>query len=291
MKIRINGVDADIQLEQEKTVGEILAGLDSWVAGTGHCLSGLSIDGETIKAGSIETVFSRNIDTIHIIDIHTNSTLELFAESLVCILQDIDTFEAAAFEERSSLIAHWNESPAAKLLAEQDPGLFNWAVKTFSGEGSGLQVFRLLIEERLRELQNPAGEMSKTGPLVADICGRLEELPLDTQTGKDARAAETMSVFSSIAEKVFRVFNILKAEGLLAEHITVEDMPIAAYITEFSAALRELLAAYEQHDTVLVGDLAEYEMAPRLRKLHAAMADAALADSAIADAAAKGEKP
>ena len=52
------------------------------------------------------------------------------------------------------------------------------------------------------------------------------------------------------------------------------------YIMEFSAALRELLAAYEQHDTVLVGDLAEYEMAPRLRGLHAALLGAGRADAA-----------
>jgi hypothetical protein len=40
---------------------------------------------------------------------------------------------------------------------------------------------------------------------------------------------------------------------------------------EFGAALKELLAAYEVRDAVLVGDLAEYELAPRLRGLYAAI--------------------
>jgi len=104
-----------------------------------------------------------------------------------------------------------------------------------------------------------------------EICARLEDLPLDIQTGKDARAAETVNTFSNIAEKVFRIIGILKLEGFPVGEITVGSMPIAAYITEFGSALRELLTAYEQHDTVLVGDLAEYEMAPRLRGLHSAV--------------------
>jgi len=273
MKIRINGVDADIQLETEHNVGEILCGLDAWLNGTGHRLSGLSINGEAANADSMEACFGRTIDGVTTLDIYTTPVLQLFAESLFNTIQDINAYEAAAFEEKGSFAGQWKQSPQALLLAEHSPELFNWASQTFSGEGSGTQVFRVLVEERLRELQDPAAEMSKTGPLVSEICARLEELPLDIQTGKDARAAETVRTFSGVAEKVFRVFDVLKTEGFPVGEITVENMSLTAYIAEFSTALRELLAAYEQHDTVLIGDLAEYEMAPRLRSLHAAVVD------------------
>jgi hypothetical protein len=273
MKIRINGVDADIQLETEQNVGEILCGLDAWLNNTGHRLSGMSIDGEIISAGSIDACFGRNIETITTLDLYTTPVLQLFAESLINTLQDINAYETAIFEEKGRFAGQWKQSPQALLLAEHSPELFDWASQTFSGEGSGTQAFRVLVEERLRELQDPAAEMSRTGPLVSEICARLEELPLDIQTGKDARAAETVRTFSGVAEKIFRVINVLKKEGFPVEEIAVENMPVTAYIAEFSTALRELLAAYEQHDTVLVGDLAEYEMAPRLRSLHAAVAD------------------
>ncbi|MDR0456741.1 MAG: hypothetical protein LBH20_08685 [Treponema sp.] len=272
MKIRINGVDADIQLETEKNVGDILCALDAWLKGTGHRLSGMSIDGEAVSADSIEICFSRNIDAINTLDIYTTPVLQLFAESLVNTMQDINAYESAAFEEKSRFAEQWKQSPQALMLAENSPELFDWASRTFSGEGSGPQAFRVLVEERLRELQDPAAEMDRTGPLVSEVCTRLEELPLDIQTGKDARAAETVRTFSGVTEKVFRVINVLKTEGFPVEGMAVENMPITAYITEFNTALQELLAAYEQHDTVLVGDLAEYEMAPRLRSLHAAVA-------------------
>jgi len=271
MKIRINGADADIQLETEKNVGEILCALDAWLAGTGHRLSGLNIDGEAASTGSLETFFDRDVDTVTTLDITTTPVLRLFAESLLNTIQDIDAYEAAGFEERGRFSEQWKQSPQALLLAEHSPDLFNWASQTFSGEGSGTQAFRVLVEERLRELQDPAAEISRTGPLINEICTRLEELPLDIQTGKDARAAETVRTFSGVTEKVFRVLYILRTEGFPVGEITVENMPVTAYITDFGTALKELLAAYEQHDTVLVGDLAEYEMAPRLRSLYAAV--------------------
>ena len=271
MKITINGADADIRPETEKTVGEVLCALEAWLDDSGFRLSGLSIDGETASVGSMEECFERNIDTINTLDVRTSSLPQLIAECLLNVMQDIDAFEGAVFEERRPFAENWKKSPEARLLAEQNPDLFDWALKTFSGEGASPQALRTLAEERLQELRDPAGEMRRTVPLVSEVCARLEEFPLDIQTGKDARAAETVNVFSGVAEKVFRVFNVLKMEGFPVGEIMVEATPISTCISEFNAALRELLAAYEHRDTVMAGDIAEYEMAPRLHRLHAAI--------------------
>jgi hypothetical protein len=282
MKITINGQNADIRLETERTVGDILAALEQWLANSGHRLSGMAINGESICSGAVEAAFSRKIDSIAALDITTSSLPELAAESLFNVLEDIGEYENAAFDGKRRYAEQWKESPEALLLAEQFPDLFTWSLKSFSGEGIGPQALRSLIEERLRELQDPAGEIAALEPLITQVCVRLEELPLDIQTGKDSRAAETVGFFSNLAEKVFRIFNVLKTEGFLTAEIRVEDLPVFDYIAEFSAALKELLAAYEQHDTVLVGDLAEYEMAPRLRSLYAAVMGAAKAPAVSA---------
>jgi hypothetical protein len=120
-------------------------------------------------------------------------------------------------------------------------------------------------------LENPQREINSAAPLIEGIVVRLEDLPLDIQTGKDGRAAETVQIFSGIAEKLFRLFNVLKIEGFSPEKYTVDDIPIHDYIEEFGSALKELLAAYEAGDAVLVGDLAEYELAPRLLKFYSAI--------------------
>jgi len=274
MRIRINGADADIRLETEKTVGEILSALEAWLEGTGHRLSGLGIDDNAIPADSIELCFGMDIDTVDTLDIYTSSVTDLFAECLLQVMEAIDIYTTASFEEKGPIAIQWQESPAARMLAEQGPDLFQWVIKTFSGEGSSPQALRTVVEERFRELKDPTNELDRTGMLVSEVCNRLEELPLDIQTGKDARAAETMSVFSGITEKVFRIYGVLKIGGFPVGEIKVGDTPVADYIADFHTTLTELLGAYEQQDTVLVGDIAEYEMAPRLRDLHAAVLSA-----------------
>jgi hypothetical protein len=271
MKIKINGVDADIKPENEKTLGEILSGLDAWLAGSGHRMSGLSIDGKTVNAQEMELSFSRGIETVDTIDIYTSSLPQLVSESLTMTMRDIEEYQALTFDEKAGFLDKWKASPQGCLLAEQYPELFDWTIKAFSGEGCSPQTLHALFEERLRELLDPAGEMSRTAKIVDDICARLAEFPLDIQTGKDARAAETVNFFSGIAEKVFRIYHTLKIEGFPVAEITVDTMPINDYITEFNKTLKELLDAYERRDTVLIGDLAEYEMAPRLRSLYAAV--------------------
>ncbi len=101
MKIKINGVDADIRPENEKTVGEILGALDAWLEGTGHRLSGLNIDGKAVNAQEMELSFSRGIETVNIIDIFTTSLPQLVAESLVRTMQDIEEFQKAGFDEKA----------------------------------------------------------------------------------------------------------------------------------------------------------------------------------------------
>jgi hypothetical protein len=101
------------------------------------------------------------------------------------------------------------------------------------------------------------------------ITGRLEELPIDIQTGKDGRAAETVSLFSNIAEKLFRFFVIFQSRGEFIH--TVESVPIQIFLEEFNTALKELLTAYSNKDVVLAGDLAEYELAPRFRAFYTAL--------------------
>jgi hypothetical protein len=271
MTITINKKPADIILETEKNVGDVLAGLDDWLKGSGYRLSGLEIDGETAPSDSLEVIFGRELANIQTLDIQTSSLAELMAEALLKVREDNIVYEQAGFEEKKSIPPRWRQSPEAGFLSEQMPEMYQWADKTFSGEGFEPAEFQRIIDERLRELENPAGELNKAEPLIEGLVRRLEDLPLDIQTGKDGRAVETIQIFSNTGEKIFRVFNLLRAGGLETNALKVDDMLIADYIEEFGAALRELLAAYETRDAVLVGDLAEYELAPRLRKLYAVM--------------------
>jgi hypothetical protein len=271
MNITIDGKQADITLEHEKTLGDLLSALEDWLRGSGYRLSGVRVNGETAGEASLDDFFNRDLSTVETLDLKTSSWAEHAVQSVLSLYGALGDLEKAAYPERGAIRAGWEVLPEARFLRSEIPELWALAERTFAGEGAGPGELRALLEERLRELENPRRELAASGALTEALVLRLRELPLDIQTGKDRRAAETMGIFSTLAEKLVRLFNLLKCEGFSPENITVEGAPVAEYIGEFDSTLKDLIRAYEERDTVLVGDLAEYELAPRLLKFYTAI--------------------
>jgi hypothetical protein len=264
MDISINGQAADITLESERTIGEVLAGLDGWLHDSGFRLKGLEIDGETVDSDAVAAAFERDLGGVEALDIKVCSSSDLTLDAL-CEARDYLAGDAGL----------WADSAAASFLRTENPALFQDIDQTLRQEGSercsrAAQMLPL-IDDRIREIADPATEFGRMEGLVSGITGRLEELPLDVQTGKDGRAAETVSLFTGITEKLFRIFFLLQAKDETLGGILIEAVPVYDFLGEFSAALKEMLAAYESKDVVLVGDLAEYELAPRLRTFYTAL--------------------
>ena len=270
MDIYINGCLADIKAENEKTVGEILSALDGWLANSGHRLSGLVIDGEIMDAGSVETAFAREIDSIKILSIYTSPLQALSQESLVMVLRDIGDYDNLDFNEKPAFLEAWHNSPQSRHLSEQMNDFFSLCEKTFSGT-SGTDILRSVAQERLREITDPAEELVRMENIVNEVATRLADVGLDTQTGKETRAAETVRMFTSVAEKLLRIYNAAIINGMDAGSIE---------LGEFERLLDEIIAAYGRTDIVLVSDLAEYELAPMLCSIYSAL-KSELATSAI----------
>jgi len=266
MEIKINGKTADITIDNEKTVAQVMAGVDKWLSGSGHRLSGLVIDEEAADLSSLENIFAREIDTINTLDILTMTVTDLAVMSLLNLLADIDEFEELPFDGRNIFFSSWKERPQALFILEQMPDLFPFFENTFLKGAFSYQTLRSITEERLREIQTPVDEFSNLRPLLEETCERLTELPLDIQTGKDARASQTIQIFSGITEKIFRVYRQLEIQGYIPKSAAEENL--TQQINDFNGTVKELLLAYEKNDTVLVGDLAEYEIAPRLQKIY-----------------------
>ncbi len=271
MDIRINGRDAGIVLEDEKTVGDLLAGIESWLEGTGNRISALALDGTPVNSEEIPTAFDRGLDSLEMIDIGVSSRLDLLYEAFAAVRDALKAYADAPFEDRSALRHSFESDAAAAFLAEQSPDIAKTVEASLRGEGISPASAIKLVEERMRELSDPKEETLSCDALTAEIVSRLEDLPLDMQTGKDKRAMETIQLFSHITEKLFRLLSALKQCGFDTDTINVADEPFNRFINGFDSILQELLGAYEAQDTVLTGDIAEYEMAPRLAALYSAM--------------------
>jgi hypothetical protein len=276
MDIRINGEAADITLESEETIGELLAGIETWLTASGFRLSGLEIDGELIDSGTVPAACGRDLRGIRSIDVRASSRSELLLEALYYAREYLKAYLEASREEGPRIAEDWDLSAAARFLSGESPALNRKLTGFFRGGGAEFQRLYALIDERIREITEPREELARMEQQVASTVLRLEELPLDIQTGKDGRAAETIALFSDIAEKLIRLFYQLRPfPGGADSGASDSSGSIPSGGTsggglpeEFSLALKELLAAYETKDVVLIGDLAEYELAPRLQSLY-----------------------
>jgi len=270
MEIRINGQVLNANLENEKTIGEVLSALEQWLNNSGHVLSGLTVDGQQITASMIENEFFREIDTVKILDIQTESLAALTVTSLYTLLDDISEYEKLDFEKKTAFFNIWEESACGRFIISEMPDLYSYCAGVFSRREITTENLRILTEERLREIKEPFNELSGMENAVNNICERLVDLPLDIQTGKDKQAAQTIHIFTTITEKIFRIFNQLGIQGYLTIAIEQKNL-IAQQLTDFNNILKELLDAYERNDPVLVGDLAEYEASVRIKEIYIAI--------------------
>ena len=271
MVISINGKPVDITLDTEKTLGDVLSGIEQWISPSRSRIQKISVNNKALCENTLSGEFGKDIADIKNLDIVVSSWCELASEALTNLLETCAIYERVPFAERQQIVSAWKGLAAARFLESDIQDIYNLSEKLFSGEGLSSPELITLIEERLREVSDPKAEIEKYEAFVSSIAQRMEELPLDMQTGKDLRAAETIQLFSHTCEKLFRIFHIYKLEGLDLESFVIEDLPALKFIEEFNSALAELSSAYEKQDTVLTGDISEYELAPRVIKFHTAL--------------------
>ena len=281
MEIYLNGKPADITLDSEETLGDVLSGIDQWISQTGNRIAAVNVDGINVAVEALDIVFSKEIKTVKKLEIVMSSFRELAMEALEELVGICALFTDASFEERSAITESWEKSPAARFLASDIPDTHALSANCFSGNGLSANDLAIILEERLREIADPERETANSEAIVKSIVKRMEELPLDMQTGKDQRAAETIQLFSKVGEKLFRMLSIYKAEGLSLDTFSIEDLPARAFIDDLNSALDEISRAYKDQDTVLAGDIAEYELAPRLLKFFNALRELKISSARV----------
>jgi len=269
MEIKINGKILEAKLDNENTIGEILASVESWITESGHRISEINIDGTVITSSMMEETFNKDIKGIKLIDIETNAIAELTAACLMNLCEDIKEYESLSFEKKNEFFDEWDKSAAAAFLITEIPDLYAFCVSAFSRGDMTAATLLSVTEEIQREVNDPLKEFNALEQIINEICERLISLPLDIQTGKDLQAAKTIQIFSAAAEKLFRIFRQLDIQGYMSK--AAGGKPLPSLISEFGKIIKELLEAYEKKDYILVGDLTEYEASPKLKELYSVM--------------------
>ena len=189
MDIYINNTKADITLEDEKTIEDVLKGIEIECEKIDATIIGVSIDGTEIDAEELSNRFSDLIEN--------TSTLEI---TTIC-KDDIASYFQSIFET-------------------------------------------------LEELET-----------------KLTEIPVNLQSGKEIEATETVKVFAESFDNFWKAVNLSSLFSEYFANTKEKAQKISDFLADFAPILSDFENAFKDKDTVLIGDLSEYEIAPRIAQM------------------------
>jgi hypothetical protein len=134
---------------------------------------------------------------------------------------------------------------AASLPAERRPEAL-----------SLVKELRERVRRRIDEATHAADTLARCAEMLRQTEGDLREVSLLLQTGKDKAAMDIVIRFTDVTQSLIDILPFC-----------APDPGRARLIAELTPILRDLVAAFDARDSILIGDLLEYEIAPRVEKL------------------------
>ena len=101
------------------------------------------------------------------------------------------------------------------------------------------------------------------------LSNELLELSVKLQSGKDKEAGVLISKLADFIEKFCHTATLSALFPAIHSKITIDGKSVNEFFQDFSQILNDFEQAIASKDPVLMGDLAEYEISPRLLSIAA----------------------
>lgn len=102
---------------------------------------------------------------------------------------------------------------------------------------------------------------------ITDVIELLKNVPVEMQSGKDTKAKQTIIKLSDVMNAFCNTITWSSLFPATFGDIKVGDDSLSQFLADLSPILKDFSDALENSDSVLIGDLAEYEICPRLESL------------------------
>ncbi|NLM00454.1 MAG: hypothetical protein GX220_03245 [Treponema sp.] len=117
----------------------------------------------------------------------------------------------------------------------------------------------------LEDIQKGFSEIKK---LCDDLSVKLEEVPVQLQNNLDAKVNQTVKDFTYMFDSFFRITTLSSLFPSFFEKLIIKDKPVNEFlINDLAPILKDFEAALINKDTVLIGDLCEYEILPTVNEI------------------------
>ncbi|HUX36675.1 MAG TPA: hypothetical protein VMV44_02115 [Rectinemataceae bacterium] len=286
MEIRVNNEDIGIEQREGDTVGDILTRADGLLEAAGAVIVGVSLDGMPLDPDSLLELGARSAAKASRLDIAAEHSSDYRARAIDLLLDIVAKAlplpDVAARRALHDSLASLEEGLGGLFPSDELAFIKSLVEALKSSDESeadrrfaeSLAGFEAIFRERLAELRDPVAEFRRAATVYRGAAEELRELPVWLQTGKEGRAMQAVLVFVELFNKIIRLMPELGRKGVDAGNLRVGELELPAFYTAFNGVLKELVQAIEDRDSVLIGDLSEYEVAPRMEGLFAAIGEA-----------------
>jgi len=268
MTIRINQIAVDFTLEKEKTLADLTTALRAWAAGQNLAVLGILADGRALAADD-----ATPLDQVQVIDVEAVPAGErdlarvaVIARYFALVVQGLTDGDQALVSELQREYPAVREAlfPLLSPLAHRlTPALGTldgpWAPASALAEAAG--VLADTAETRRRELQAPEAALEETLKVLDGAPAQVEALAAHFQRGQDREGfTEILALFTALEDLGRRV------PPVLGRH-EIDLGPWEAAMAGLQPFLQEAEQALTSGDYVLMTDLLEYEIVPRVSEV------------------------
>ena len=99
----------------------------------------------------------------------------------------------------------------------------------------------------------------------------MEQIPVSLQAGKNKEVSESIK---RVADSIDNFCHIAALASLFPQDfgaVKIDGKQFSEFFEDFSPILADFEQALTNNDTVLIGDLSEYEICPRLKAISEAL--------------------
>jgi hypothetical protein len=293
MQIKINDQPLDFTLERDETLGEVVQELKSWLKGSDLVLYSVKHHDQDLLASPAEQWEGTTHREVDELAVTVRPAAELRLENLSTVIEYLVLLDRclegasdAGLAELTPGFAAMAESVAR--VAPGEPALQRLSSLIGDGAADSLGAWpqervreareaigrlQALVRRRLGRYGDPRAAARELAAALAGFRGDAEGVAMLLQMGRDREAMDAIIRFSDLLQEVGRVLHALGATERTLP--ALGGLSMRQFYTDMNGFLTELLEAFTAQDSVLIGDLMEYEVAPRLEQLGAALGEIA----------------
>ncbi len=278
MVIKVNGEPINFTLEKESSLREVVGGVREWAGGAGFVVTSILMGGRDLLSVSEGSWASTPISSVSELDFRVLTSADVRLEHWAAVRVWMAALERELRSPGASLPELASNIPVTLLGIRKNPflpqgsadmerltgilggqdaaSISGWPPEKREDAAAILSRVGLALESRIKEAANPREALTGQLPRLRELASTVADVPLLLQTGKDRQAMEMVSAFTELFQKLLDIVPFLPKDG---ERDRVFE--------ELNPILHQILSAFDARDFVLIGDLFEYEVAPRLGRL------------------------